>query len=291
LAWRWSELGAVDPRTLVEARLQAHHAAQWVTRAARANLAAEPDDSHSNFGWERRRRALISRTLVAADGSLRVAGLRLDRMALFLGKGARTPSEFALDGSRDAVAGAWIDRVAVASGLKPPSGVALPYEIPAHPVAGGAPYSCAAGRAEFAALAAWYAAAGDLLEETRSRLLQRGPGLSEVRCWPHHFDMATLLSLGGGGPDAMSSIGIGMSPGDDHYAQPYFYVSSWPVPAMASLPELPAPGHWHTVGFLGAVATAAEILALHQPRHATRRFIDGAIDACSRLLGKAGAQS
>jgi hypothetical protein len=37
----WTELGAVAPTALEPARLRAHHDAQWVSRAARAKLAAE----------------------------------------------------------------------------------------------------------------------------------------------------------------------------------------------------------------------------------------------------------
>ena len=48
-----------------------------------------------------------------------------------------------------------------------------------------------------------------------------------VRCWPHHFDIATLLNIG---QENLQSIGIGLSPGDSNNREPYFYVTMWPYP-------------------------------------------------------------
>src|SRR4029077_14701829 len=91
----WSELGEIDPKALVAARLQAHHAVQWVTRAARANLPATPDDSQSNLGWEPRLHRLVSHDLIASDESMYRCGLRV-------AKDSEMTSEFELDGQVDA---------------------------------------------------------------------------------------------------------------------------------------------------------------------------------------------
>src|SRR5439155_8785429 len=122
-------------------------------------------------------------------------------------------------------------------GLHGAGGVTLPYDIAAHPVAAGGRYSCASDRLAFVELARWFDAAADILEEVRLRLA----GTASVRCWPHHFDIATLLSLGRGDPETAAAIGIGMSPGDAYYLQPYFYVSPWPAPPVDALPSLPLP--------------------------------------------------
>ena len=45
-------MGRIPPAALAEARNLAHHAAQWPAKAARANLSAVPDDSHSAFTWD-----------------------------------------------------------------------------------------------------------------------------------------------------------------------------------------------------------------------------------------------
>jgi hypothetical protein len=280
----WSELGAIDPKALVEARLQAHHAMQWVTRAARANLPATPDDSHSNLGWEPRLHGLVSHDLIASDGSMYRCGLRVDAMTAFVAKHSEMTSEFELEGQVDADAASWIDAILSDLGLNGTGGIALPYDIPSHPVAAGGRYSCASDRPAFAALARWFEAADDILEEVRSRLADIGSGPGAVRCWPHHFDIATLLALGRGDPERAPAIGIGMSPGDAYYPQPYFYISPWPAPPVDTLPRLSVPGHWHTLGFVAAVATGEALLSIPEPRAGIGRFIDAAIAIARRLL-------
>ena len=279
----WAELDAMDPRALVAARNQAQQAVQWVTRLSRANLPVRPGDSHSNFGWHRDRQALVSHELAASDKAVYRAGLRIDAMSLFIAEGATAIGEFALDGRNDTEAGHWLDGLADRIGLRPASGVSLPYQLP---VASGNRYTCAAARPDFVTLARWFDAADDILQETRMKLVAVTPGPSPVRCWPHHFDIATLLSLASGDPETVPSFGIGMSPGDDFYAEPYFYVSPWPVPPLEVLPDLPKPGHWHTDGFTGAVATAHDVLSQPDRRLALRRFVDGAV-AIARNLVKA----
>src|SRR5882672_8591253 len=49
---RWRKFMGVDRRALGEARLQAHYAAQWLARTARAYVTARPDDHHTNLGWD-----------------------------------------------------------------------------------------------------------------------------------------------------------------------------------------------------------------------------------------------
>src|ERR1700687_5123272 len=48
----WRPLRGVDHGRLSEARLQAHYAAQWLARAARAFIPPQPDDGHTNLGWD-----------------------------------------------------------------------------------------------------------------------------------------------------------------------------------------------------------------------------------------------
>ena len=281
----WTQLGTINATGLAEARLQAHHAAQWLTRAARANLTPKPDDSHTNLGWDEMRGAFQSRDLDTSDAGPFRFGLRIAPLTLLVMQGDTILDELALDGKRDAEAGAWIDQHAIASDLHAPSSAILPYVIPAHSVAAGGPYSCISHEVEFAELAHWFAAADDVLREAKAKLAQSDAGPSPVRCWPHHFDIATLLSLKTGAPETAPSIGIGMSPGDDHYAEPYFYVSPWPRPPESDLPDPPAPSRWHSKDFFAAIVTGEALLACTDRRAAASDFLAAAIAASRRLLG------
>jgi hypothetical protein len=103
-----------------------------------------------------------------------------------------------------------------------------------------------------------------------------------VRVWPHHVDVGSVLPLGGGHGEGAASIGVGLSPGDEAIAEPYFYVTPWPPPPADSLPELPAGGRWRREGWTGAVLTGSEIVAAGggaaQAAEAST-FLDGTVEA------------
>jgi hypothetical protein len=156
-------------------------------------------------------------------------------------------------------------------------------DLPAHPVKDGRPFDTA-DAAAFAEAGRWFAGAHRLL----SALAAREPRASEVRCWPHHFDLAMLISLDGADtdPESARSIGAGLSPGDSGRSAPYFYVTPWPYPPGKKLPPLAGGGIWNTEGWVGAVLDAAQILEA-APQERERRiqsFLDSAVAACHRLL-------
>jgi hypothetical protein len=275
----WSKLGRTPPAGLVVARDLAHHAAQWPTRAARANLQPVPDDSHSAFTWEASHAALLSRRLPAKGGDVRV-GVRIPRLELIITRGDNVLDAFQLGGKTDAQAGAWLDSKLRALGLNLARDVQLPYELPVHPL-GGHPHDLGRLGRELGELARWFGGAADVLEEFASRLAGAGP----VLCWPHHFDIATLVKLEDGPPANARSIGVGASPGDKYYAQPYVYISPWPRFDGEKLPDAPGPGHWHTEGFFGAVATGDTILAMGDRGRGLMAFINAAFDISRARLG------
>lgn len=95
---------------------------------------------------------------------------------------------------------------------------------------------------------------------------------SPVRCWPHHFDIATLHMLGDG-----KTIGIGLSPGDDSIRDPYWYVNLWPYPHPSRLQPLQF-GMWFTEGWTGAEMPASKGPACAEA------FVREATEHCRILL-------
>ena len=277
----WDDLGKIDPKALWEARLQAHHAVQWVARAAIANIAAMPGNTQSNMGWSHDHGALVSHELRGRGNALCI-GLALATMTLIVLRDTSVIDHFALDGKRHAEAGEWLDRILAAAGLALAGGASLAYAIPAHPVGDGATYASGGQRGEFAALANWFACADETLAAIQGALPQGAASLA--RCWPHHFDIATLWTLGDGDARTAPSVGIGMCPGDAHFAQPYFYVTPWPRPTPERLPPLPPPGDWHSGEFFGAVLAADAIITLPDRAVRTRQFLDAAANVARRLV-------
>jgi hypothetical protein len=275
MAFTWSILRSQEPTTLAAARSLAHRALQWPARAARANLKPAADDSHTSLTWHPDQAALLTQLL---PGGVKV-GLRIGVHELVFIKGSGSES-LPLGAAPDADVGQWLDARLAAAGLAPASGVALPYELP---------HALFARPSEemprFAAVAGWIAAGAEVLDEVRKKCRRFKPGPGPVRCWPHHFDIAVLVRLEQDDPERARAIGVGVSPGDDYYAQPYLYVSPYPRPGTDDLPALPAGGRWHTKDFFGAIATGTDLLALEDPKKGMLDIIEAAFAEGQRRLG------
>src|SRR5215467_12096262 len=102
----WMSVRGVDQRRLSEARLQAHYAVQWLARAARAFIPPQPDDEHTNLGWDGALDGFTTHPL--KDGawlSLKITDLTL---ALHVGEGRTHVQSFSLDSRSDAQARQWL---------------------------------------------------------------------------------------------------------------------------------------------------------------------------------------
>jgi hypothetical protein len=237
--------------TLIDARLQLHWAAQIAAGVGRTLVPPRPDDSHTAFTF--------------SDGALwqepaggHVAGLRLADLTLlydaepFPLRGRTLDEGFAFLSSRFGHA------------LRRPT-----VDLPAHPVASGARFS--ADPASCETLGRLYAIADSVLHELTADPLLRELKGGPVLCWPHHFDLATLLTVRPG-----TTIGCGFSPGDATYPEPYWYVTPYPYPSGATLPPL-THGIWNTTGWVGAVLPAT-------PDRDARAFIQESVARCRELF-------
>ena len=266
-----SDLG--NPEALAEARTVAHAAAQFLYRAAVANIAPMPGDEHSNLGWDSD--AGVFQTHPLGSSGL-MAQLGLKPLVIRLGS-----EERALEGQSLTDVSAWLDDHLSRHDLKPSSTVSVPYDLPEQ-VSDLVVFKEVEG---LGALAKWFDLAATSLEAFARTHADIDPGPSPVRCWPHHFDIATYVSLEAGDAEEARGVGVGMSPGDGSYDQPYFYVNPWPHLDRASLPEAVTPGHWHTDEFVGLIATGAEILTLDDVRNGTLTFLQTSFATGRSLLG------
>jgi hypothetical protein len=273
---RWSSLGRTAPSSLADARLQLHHAVQIIASFGQALVKTRGDDSHRNMDWSREVAAF--RSWPAADG--RFALVRADPFEITL-EGSEMRRSLLLHGQTLEGAYGWMeDALAVRAGtLAPPE-----YDIPGHAVGAGAPFD--PEPAALAELARWFENADLALGTVASG----EAGASAVRCWPHHFDIATLIPLEGEGPDGSArSVGCGMSPGDGSYPAPYWYVTPWPYDGGVERPPLPDGGHWHTENWLGAVLTADRQVGDGTARDQVSvagAFLLGAVEACKNIASR-----
>lgn len=272
---QWQTLGEVAPTSLVAARETLHHAAQLLALAGASFLNAEPDDSHTSMTWIEPLGALGTQPIDASAPfrfALQAADLTLlviDDSSGVVRASLSLPGvmrEQALDWMRDQARRAGLEGGRLRSRLH--------FTIAPDATDAGAAFERPSdGTLE--ELARWYSDASLFLEQRRSSMVGAGP----VRCWPHHFDIATLVRLRRG---PIHTIGIGLSPGDDSYADPYYYVGPYPAPPMK--PRALTIGHWHTRDWWGAALVASEIVAQRaagEQAALVRRFVD---DAVQRLL-------
>jgi len=274
----WKTIGKVAPDQLSEARLQLHWAAQLLSAPGTSLLPAREDYSHTNLGWDSILGVLSGRNV--GPRALR-AGLVFEGLELTVIEAQRERASVRLSGRTVQQGLDWLGGQLAGEG----AGLQLPaHEMPPHAVGNGEVFSEASAGAR-AELAAWFFNAFALLRETVADEARA----SAVRCWPHHFDVASLVRLDtAGGAEEARSIGVGFSPGDKSYEQPYFYVTPWPYPDSAALPPLPSGAHWHTEGWTGAVLTAERILSVasSEQRRTARALLAEAIAACRGLLSR-----
>jgi hypothetical protein len=273
--------GAPTPAALTSARVELHWAAQAVAAVGRALIPAAPDDSHTSLEW-----AATSGLLV---GGITPRGLRLglrpaDLALVVLDASGRPERELPLSGRTlsETLAGA-------GEMLGAPPLAMPPYEMPDHAVARGGAFR-GDDRDALAELARWYATADSLLRGLGFLPPDTGRHASPVRCWPHHLDIATLVTLPRIPRTGLRTIGVGLSPGDAIYAEPYFYVTPWPYPESPVLPELPSAAAWHRSGWFGAVLTGTAIFSDLDATAPTRAkmvsgFLGAAVRASAALLG------
>ena len=274
-----SNLGT--PAALAPTRAVVHKAVQLLTTAARANLNPLPDGSHSSLEWSPEKEVFLTHPLPVKDGVCQVGLSPTAMMLVFICSDGQS-RQLSLAGRRYSEALAWLDLQLEDEGLFPATDTRLPYALP-DDVAGIETFPAAASL-DLDAFIAWYDLAVGAMEPLVRRQNGIDPGPSPIRCWPHHFDIATYVALDPGNPETARGIGVGLSPGDDSYNQPYFYVSPWPQPDPATLPPAIAPGHWHTEGFVGAVATGDEVLTLPEIGPGTQAFLRGAFNAARKVL-------
>jgi len=272
----WQPIRPEDAAKLSDCRLQLHYAAQFGAAAGISFLEPRPDDSHTNLEWVPALGGLFSRA-VPTSRPFRI-GARPSKLALLIVTAENQPiAEYKLHGRTITDATEWIRSQIKSLGADPARyTLRRHYEIPPHQVAIGESFDASAPRL-FEELSKWFANAAVLL----GSIVRKTRGANELRCWPHYFDLATLIKVP---PDR--TIGIGMEPGDDYYDEPYFYLNMNPQPAASRVLSRPlwGDGSWHTNEWVGAVLPGSRFGAASAQERQAREFLDSAVAACRGLL-------
>lgn len=274
----WQPIRPEDAAKLSDCRLQLHYAAQFAAAAGVSFLEPRPDDSHSNLEWVPSLGGLFSR--VIPTGKPFRIGARPSKLALLIVTDDNQPiTDYRLHGRTITDATQWIRSQIKALGADPAHyTLRRDYEIPAHPVGIGESFDASAP-SRFEELSKWFANAAALL----GSVVRKTRGASELRCWPHHFDFATVVKVA-----PHRSIGIGMEPGDEYYDEPYFYLTMTPQPIASRAQTRPlwGKGVWNTNEWVGAVLPGSRFGAASAQERQVREFLDSAMAACRSLLAQ-----
>ena len=272
----WQPVRPEAATKLTDSRLQLHHAAQFGAAAGSSYLPHLPDHRYSSLEWVAALGGLFS-AVIPGRTAFRI-GVRPVKLGLLIVSEDNRPiAEYHLHGRTIIEARDWIrERIKLLGGDGSRYTLTRDYEIPRHDVTYGESFD-ASEPARFEQLANWFANSAALLDSvSRSALVA-----SDVRCWPHRFDIATLIEVA---PDR--TIGVGMEPGDDYYDEPYFYVMMHPQSAASRIRSRPlwGSGTWHTSDWVGAVLPGSRFGPVASQERQVREFLDSAISACRTLL-------
>jgi hypothetical protein len=282
----WQVGVSVAPARLIDASLELHWAAQFIASAGQTFAAVRDDDSHRAMEWDAELRSFVG---VSFEGSypFRVGLRPEDLTLLLLDRTGDTLGSLPLAGKTRDEGYDWLS-VGVATYMGGAGAIIErpEYDMPEHPVRGRAPFSTGY-ETEHQALAALYGGAAAMLEEVTSGRDDASP----IRCWPHHFDIATLMTIGADeNGSATSTVGAGLAPMGGGYESWYLYVTPWPYPDASALPELAGHGAWHTDGWTGAVLTGEKIIELDAASRAEaiRSFLEESVATATAALTVGG---
>lgn len=252
---RWTAVGQIENPRIYEARAQLHQAIQLLTATAISYGEPKSDDSHTILLWEPETNAFVSQpfgpelsfklSMGVMDLTCRV--VHQDDPLFEVSLHHTTLKQVASD----------LEFLLEDHGL-PQNKFTMTrhFDLPDYPERWTHPFDVSDQEA-FELLRATYDNAFPLLRSVG----ETDQNKTRPATWPHHFDMAVLLQRPAG-----RSIGVGVSPGDENYIAPYYYVNAWPYPkAEAVKDKVLTHGRWHTQGWVGIVLQLEDILSTSDP--------------------------
>lgn len=272
----WNKIVDVDLAALNNTRKVLHQAVQIVGAVPRHVLPHDPTDTSSSLIWNEKMKGLQSISISTEKGVDLHVGLSFDDFSLYILKVDKIIDSFQMDGRSTHAGLAWIKSTLNGLGVDSEKiSLDLPYEVESYDYSQSLTSDSAALN-EFSRL---YSNTYGLL----STIAERWGKAYDIRCWPHHFDLATLIPVETDKEgEILKSIGVGLSPGDEGINEPYLYVNVWPNVEGLEKHQLPA-GHWNKEGWSGAVLTYSQLLAQPNQEESFQGFAQTAMEC---ILGE-----
>ena len=282
----WKTLGAAAPGELATAHFQPYQLAQWLARFARGYLAPVADDSHTSLQW-RRDLGLMATGEAAVSGQRLALGLNPRDLSLATLVDGAVADKHSMHGVKDSDAGNWVRNRLIEFGLDPMAlDAPSPYEIPPSPYANDASYDAKSHATALEELSRYYENVDLVLRDVVEKHRAIKPGPSQVRLWPHHFDIASIVTLEEGDFETARAVGFGLAIPDESQSEFYYYAYPWPRNARDDLPKLPADSAYQYDGKVGAIQLMSKIIATQDQEATARAFFDDMVELFIRLSRK-----
>jgi hypothetical protein len=277
----WDSVEFIPPEDLIKTREQLHHAVQLIAAAGKYLIPERPDDSHTTLHWNEKEEAFEGES-INGNQPIKVGYRPIDFTIYLRKREDDITTNFDLKNKTIDQGFTWMKDQLKISGVDISNlNLKLHYDIPSRAFSNEQPFKIS-NPDQVKNISHYYANANSLLQAI-SKVL---PDTGEIRCWPHHFDIATLYTIDKNkSAEEARAIGIGFAPGDESYEEPYLYLTLWPYPDIQdnTLPDISA-GKWHTKGWVGAVLEASDIYLQNDQTQPVIDFMNSAIPACAGLL-------
>lgn len=255
-SFEWRPLSLEDWEKLDLVRRQFHRAIQNVSAVGRRFSPNSRNDEHAVLTWIPGLSRLAGQW-VKGNITFR-SSISFNSFSIFLvDEKVVTLSEFDLQGKTHRQVMLWLEEQIGKFGLKASNlAMKLPYELPSYETYNSDPFHIES--MDYAReLGSYYHNAYVTIRSLRQEF-----GGGPIKVWPHHFDLAMdQVIKDSGDPETTTKISLGMSPGDETYTMPYFYINTWPhVDALRCSPL--SNGMWISENWTGAVLPARDILGL-----------------------------
>lgn len=252
---KWTNIDGTDLKTLKQTRRALHQAIQLVSIFPRNILPHDPTDGTASLIWNKEAKSLQSIPVQNSNGLEVCTGLSLSNFQLYLSAADTKICSISMEGKSTNEGLAWLKEELNKLAFETDNlSLDLPYQIEDYDFSQQLSVDQKALN-EFLSL---YKNTNSILKKE----VKKWEKAFDIRCWPHHFDLATLIPIEvDKAGEIVKSIGVGLSPGDESIDEPYLYVNVWPTVSEDSLNrhQLPS-GHWNTKGWSGAVLTYSELL-------------------------------
>ena len=246
----WMQLKAIKDDRLLEARGQLHQAVQLLTGVNISFVKHKADDSHTSLLWDPEAMEFLSQSF-GPDKKFQL-GLNLQDLTCRVFHNREVLLNLRLNGTTLEQVAADLKFFLEDHGLtQNVFSMERHFELPDYTDRWSTAFDTSDEEA-FNLFSSAYSNANSKIND----IAQEDNRAGKVLTWPHHFDMAILITPGDG-----KSIGVGMSPGDTSYPAPHYYVNVWPYPSDEQIGTRPLTfGTWHTKDWKGMVLTLDQIV-------------------------------